>query len=315
MNLPLLTKSILFVFLPLTASAHDLSREVPVDKNDPELVFAYQGDAVLTQVGIDAAFTKIPLGDRLLFIRDGGKVDRMVRNIMKSEVIALDAIENGFDQDPEVMERMIQAAYKELASAWIVELAERAPEADYEAMAYEDFLANPKDYQTREYLDITHILIGTKSRTGKEALLLAETVRTQAVDEGISFSELVLEYSDDPGASKNQGSFLRVSRGQMARPFEDAAFELENVGDISAPVLTEFGYHIIRLDKRYEPRPRDFEEVREETVTKMRMKHRSEYQELYIKGLLEEGIVLPEGSVEVMLKRHFGENLENAPQF
>ncbi len=47
----------------------------------------------------------------------------------------------------------------------------------------------------------------------------------------------------------------------------------------------------------------------------MRAKHESEYQQTYIKGLLAEGIVIPEGSVEIMLKRHFGENLENAPQY
>ena len=315
MNLSLLTRSLLFCLLPLTVFAHDFNTEVPVDKDDPEVVFAYQGDAILTQDGIDAAFEKIPDQDRLLFIRDGQKVDQLVRNLMKTKVIALDAIENDFDKNPDVFQRMVQAAYKELASAWIEELAARAPEADYEAMAYEDYLANPQDYRSPEYRDVSHILIGTRDYSQQEALALAETVRTEAMNGEKPFSELVSEYSDDPSKDSNKGSFLRVSRGQTAKPFEDAAFGLENVGQISEPVLTEFGYHIIRLDAVYESRQLEFAEVKEETIEVKREKHESEYQELYIKGLLEEGIVLPEGSVEVMLRRHFGENLENAPQY
>jgi len=307
---------ILFILVsPLQAQVNEFDREPPVDKNDPELVFAYQGDAVLTQDGIDAAFSKIPLEHRDLFIRDGAQVDRLVRNIMKTEVIALDAQANNLDEDPLVRERMIQAAHKELAEVWIERLRENAPEADYEAMAYEDYLANPEKYRTKEYLDVTHILIGTEGRSQEAALALAQTVQARAVDSTETFTELVMEYSDDPAKANNEGSYLRVSKGQMTKPFEEAAFALESEGDVSQPVQTDYGYHIIRLDKRYSPQDQEFVEVREQAVAKMKQKHLALYQERYIKALLEEGIVLPDGSVEVMLKRHFGENLENAPEY
>lgn len=299
----------------MPAAADCFQRERPADKNDPEEVFAYQGDAVLTQVGIDAAFSKIPEQNRLAFIRDGTQVDRMVRNIMKTEVIALDAMKHGFSEDPMVRERMIQAAHKALAEAWLDQLPENAPAADYEAMAREDYLAHPENYQTEEYLDVSQILIGTKNRNDEEALSLAREVRQRALDAPESFSDLVEEYSDDPGKVNNDGRYLRIGRGQTAKPFEDAAFALEKKGDISPPVLTDFGYHIIRLDKRYAPRKREFEEVREEAVAAMEESHKDRYVESQIKGLLAEGIVLPEGSVEVMLRRNFGENLENAPVF
>lgn len=298
-----------------TAFADAFERETPADLNDPEVVFAYQGDAVLTQVGIDAAFGRIPGEHRLVFIRDGGKVDKLVRDIMKTEVIARDALENGFDEDPVIRERMLLAAHKTLAEAWIDQIAKNTPEADYEAMAHEDYVANPEQYMTPEYIDVTHILIGTETRTDEVALALAQTVRERALESPESFTELVMEYSDDPAKESNEGSYLRVGRGQMAKPFEDAAFALEAQGDISKPVGTDYGYHIIRLDKRYEPRQRPFEDVREEAVAAMEAKHRARYQQNYIQALLADGIVLPEGSVEVMLKRYFGENLENAPQY
>jgi peptidyl-prolyl cis-trans isomerase C len=311
----LLAMMLFALVMPSHILADEFERQPPADKDDPEVVFAYQGDAVLTQEGIDAAFSRIPPEHRNLFIRDGAQVDRMVRNIMKTEVIAQDALDNNLDEDPIIRERMIQAAHKELAEAWIERLKDNAPEADYEAMAYEDYVANPEDYRTKEYIDVTHILIGTQSRSDEEALALAGTVRERALESPESFSELVLEYSDDPGKAQNKGSYLRVSRGQMAKQFEDAAFALAEDGDISEPVQTEYGYHIIRLDKRYAPRDQEFEMVREDAVLKMQQKHESQYQERYIKALLADGIVLPEGSVEIMLKRHFGENLENAPGY
>ncbi|MDX1555065.1 MAG: peptidylprolyl isomerase [Xanthomonadales bacterium] len=315
LNTPVMAAILVCLLMAGPLGAQDLMREKPVDKNDPNVVFAWQGDAVLTQEGIDAAFNKIPAEHRMIFIRDGGKVDKMVRNIMRSEVLALDAIENGYDQDPLVRERMIQAAHKELADAWIEQIRASAPEADYEAMAYEDYLAHPEKYQTDVILDVTHILIGTESRSDEAALALAQDVRQQALDNPESFADLVMEYSDDPAKERNQGTYLRMRPGQMATAFEEAAYALTEAGEISSPVKTDYGYHIIRLDNRYPPRQRSFEEVRKEAVAQMKLEHETRYQQNYIRGVLADGIVLPEGSVEVMLKRHFGENLENAPQY
>lgn len=301
--------------LPLSVCALDISRDVPENRNDPEEVFAYQGDAVLTQTGIDAAFNKIPEEHRLMFIRDGGQVEKMVSNIMRDEVLALDAIANDLLDDPIIRERVIQAAHKELAAAWIVSIRDRAPEADFAAMAYEDYVANPERYATPEYLDVTHILIGKENRSNDRALELAQEVRQKALDNPESFEALVMEYSDDPAKEANAGSYKRMAPGQMAPAFEDAAYELEKPGDISQVVKTDFGFHIIRLDASYPPIPRAFEEVRDETIAKMRKEHIDRYQQNYIRGVLGEGIVLVDGAVEVMLKRWFGENLENAPQY
>lgn len=312
---PALAISLVYAFSVLNAQAEEFVLEVPADKNNPEEVFAYQGDAVLTQVGIDAAFSKIPEEHRLLFIRDGAQVDRLVRNLMKTQVIALDALENGLADDPLVRERMIQAAYKELAEAWVTQLAENAPAADFEALAYEDYVANPEKYQSRPFVDVTHILISTQNRSNDLALELSESVREMALNDPESFEALVMEYSDDPAKVQNQGSYKRVEQGQMAPEFDKVAFEMTEEGSISRSVKTDYGYHVIRLDKRYAPRQKSFEEVQVEAVATMEQRHRANYQERYVKGLLAEGIVLPEGSVQVMLKRYFGENLENAPQY
>lgn len=298
-----------------SSHAESQSQGGSVDKSDPQQVFAYQGDAVLTQAEVDAAFSKIDEDYRLSFIRDGARVDKLVKSLMKVKVVALDAKASEYHLDPLIRDRMIQAANQELADAWIEKIADNAPEADYEAMAYEDYLANPEKYRTEKRIDVSHILIATENRSDADAKALAETVREQVLDAPDEFERLVEEYSDDPGKVRNKGLYTQVRRGQMVKPFENAAFALENPGDISDLVKTEYGYHIIRLEKRRDGRQRSFDEVREEAVASAEQRHRAEYQQRYMSEILSEPIVLPEGSVEVMLKRYFGENLENAPRF
>ena len=286
-----------------------------IDLSDPNQVFAHQGDAVLTQTGIDAAFSKIDDEYRLPFIRDGARVDQLVRNLMKTGVVAVDARAAGFDQEPLIRERMLQAANRELAEAWMDKIGENAPEADYETMAYEDYIANPEKYRTEQYIDVSHILISTEARSEEEARGVAQTVREQLLEDPAIFVQLVEEYSDDPGKIRNKGSFKHVRRGQMVEPFEDAAFALQNPGDVSDLVQSEYGFHIIRLDVRYETRLKPFEDVREEAIESIRKKHVANYRATYMNRLLAEPIVLTEGAVEVMLKRYFGEDLENAPRY
>lgn len=69
---------------------------------------------------------------------------------------------------------------------------------------------------------------------------------------GEDFSRLAQQYSQDPGSGPNGGDLGFTEKGQFVKPFEDAAYSL-NTGEISKPVLSDFGYHIIQLlEKRGE---------------------------------------------------------------
>jgi peptidyl-prolyl cis-trans isomerase C len=285
------------------------------DTHDPQQVLAHQGSAVLTQQGIDAAFSRIPEEHRLAFIRDGAKVDQLVQSLLQAKIVAADARENGFADDPQVRERLQQALDKELAEAWLQEVARRAPEADYEALAREDYLANPEAYSTPLTLDVSHILIGTESRTPEEAEGLAARLKSELDGDPARFDALVLEYSDDPAKSKNQGRYSRMKKGEMVKTFEDAAFAMTSPGQISGPVKTEYGFHLIRLDARKEPVTRPWEKVKDEAVQAARTRHIGSYRTRYVQKLLAEPIVIPEGAVGVMARRHFGDTLEKAPVF
>lgn len=85
----------------------------------------------------------------------------------------------------------------------------------------------------------SHILVQKQS----EALALLERLK-----KGESFANLAKELSIDKGSGKRGGDLGYFGRGMMVKPFEETAFKLEK-GQMSEPVKTEFGYHVIkRLD-------------------------------------------------------------------
>jgi peptidyl-prolyl cis-trans isomerase C len=282
-------------------------------KQDPEQTLVYQGDVVISQNMIDAAFSRIPEKDRLPFIRDGKRVDSLVQNLLQTGSLAREASKAGFDKDPIVSERMRIGAEQELANAWLDKIVADAPEPDYEALAWEDYVAHPERYQRGSYVNVTHLLISTDDRTVEEAEALAGELMEQVKTDQSGFDQLILEHSDDPAAKGNGGKYTNVTKGKMVKPFEEAAFALEQPGDFSDVVRTDYGFHIIRLDKRVESATMPYESVKPKALEAVRLKYLEQYRLNYLKSLSLEPVHLVPGAVEIMAKRHFGENLENAP--
>lgn len=83
----------------------------------------------------------------------------------------------------------------------------------------------------------SHILVKTED----EARSLLEEIRA-----GKSFAEAAEEVSLCP-SGQNGGDLGFFGRGMMVKPFEDAAYAMENIGEVSEPVQTQFGWHLIQL--------------------------------------------------------------------
>lgn len=280
-----------------------------------DTVFARQGDVVLTQDELDAAFARIPEIHRLAFIRDGERVNKLVKSLLQTRQISRDANAHDYEQDPVTALRMQMAAEKELAEAWLDHVVASAPEVNYESLAYEHYLANPEQYQTPEMLDVSHILIKSDTRPELEALELARRLYNDLLADPSLFDEYVMEYSEDPAKSSNAGRYRQMQKGQMVRQFENAAFALSTPGEITDLVQTDYGFHIIRLNRRIDPKPVPFEQIKLQAIEQAKGRYEANYRRNYLLKLNHEPIELPEGAVDAMVKRYFGENLELAPEF
>jgi parvulin-like peptidyl-prolyl isomerase len=105
------------------------------------------------------------------------------------------------------------------------------------------YIQHPQLYAQPQSRDVRHILVKSKA--------LADQIRSQLAN-GADFAKLAKKYSQDPG-SKSQGGKLTVSKGQTVPPFDKAAFSLKT-NEISQPVKTTYGWHIIQPLSNVRPR-------------------------------------------------------------
>jgi len=96
-------------------------------------------------------------------------------------------------------------------------------------------------------VQVAHILITDKTETGKKKI---DTVYGKLVA-GELFNALAKKYSNDINTKNKGGKLSKFGSGRMVKPFETAAFSLENKGDFSKPFQTQFGWHIVQLLRKY----------------------------------------------------------------
>lgn len=171
-------------------------------------------------------------------------------------------IESYYQQNREqyaVPER-VKVQYLELSMADTIDsipVEEEALRDLYEGRKAEEFTVG-------EERRARHILIRVPASADEAAEQAARAKAEEihaAIEAGASFEEMAREHSEDTGSARSGGDLGFFGRGAMVGPFEDVAFAL-NVGEVSGPVRTPFGYHLIRLEEVRPGSVRSFEEVR-----------------------------------------------------
>lgn len=123
---------------------------------------------------------------------------------------------------------------------------------------------------TRGQIKVAQILISTPKSSGALGIETAK-LRLDSLEadlkKGVPFDKLVAQYSDDKFSKDNKGELPVFGVGRMIPAFDEAAFNLKKPGDISKPIKTDYGYHVIRLIEKYPLKP--FDSLRKELKTKV----------------------------------------------
>ena len=121
-------------------------------------------------------------------------------------------------------------------------------------------------------ISVAHIMIYKKSTNSKEKIIKI----LDSINKGSSFESMAKLYSQDKRSAARGGVLNKFSSGQInSIPFENAAFSLNNIGDISNPIETKFGWHIIKLLSKNEIK--SFDELKPSILSKIRRGDRNEY--------------------------------------
>ncbi|MBC8227478.1 MAG: peptidylprolyl isomerase [Gammaproteobacteria bacterium] len=122
---------------------------------------------------------------------------------------------------------------------------------------YED---NIERFVSNEERRSRHILIATDEQVSEESALDLVTSIKNRLSEGEAFEVLAKEYSSDPGSAENGGDLGWAERGLFVPEFDETLFNLE-INQISEPVKTQFGYHIIQLNELKIGIQQNFDEI------------------------------------------------------
>ena len=214
------------------------------------------------------------------------------------KIAARNAISEGLANSDAVQQRLAYQKEKILHDIWVAEQI-HARITKNDIRAYFDTYVAPelaKQNENVEEVEARHILVATQGE--------AETV-IKRLEKGEGFAALAGELSLGPSASRggDLGYFLAE---EMVQAFSDAAFALQP-GELSAPVETEFGWHVIRLEDRRVVPPPSFEDLSEQIRAFLEQQERN----LFFDELLtsydfqvygEETSMLPEFDDDVPLK-------------
>ena len=122
-------------------------------------------------------------------------------------------------------------------------------------------------------IEVAHILISNSTKSSKAKI----NEVYKRLENKETFAKLANAYSDDSGSKAKGGKLNKFGTGRMVKPFEIAAFSLENEGDFSKPFKTRFGWHIVKLLKKHPIR--SFAEMKQELTAKIKRSSRMQMSE------------------------------------
>ncbi len=216
-------------------------------KDDP--VLARVNGVEIRQSDLDIA--EADVGPSLQVQEPNARKEALLAYMIDLTALAQAAAKQKLDAASDFEQRMAYAKNKVLMEALLGDLAKKASTDAEMKKLYDESVAKT---QPEEEVRARHILV----KTEKEAQDVLAKLKG-----GADFEKLAREISTDPSAKTNGGDLEYFTKGQMVAEFSDAAFKL-NKGQVSQPVKTQFGFHVIKVeDKRMKPVPK-FEDVKDQ---------------------------------------------------
>lgn len=232
--------------------------EITMDK----VILAKVGDMALTKEDMVRIMRNLPQQQQQQVAGIEGR-KRLLDEMVAGELLYLRGKEDGYDQDPKYLELVEEAKRTILQQFTVQKVLEDVRVEDQDLKDH--YEKNKEQYQAGQTATASHILMTEEAEI--------KDVKAE-IDAGLSFAEAATKYSTCP--SKERGGDLgSFEKGRMVPEFEAVAFT-QDIGVVSEPVKTQFGFHLILVNERSEASVKAFEEVAPQINQELTMQKQSE---------------------------------------
>jgi peptidyl-prolyl cis-trans isomerase C len=207
------------------------------------------GAKSITEADLRKALEGMPEGPRQQFNTDENVRGRVLNSIVVEELLVQEAEKGGVTRDKE-FQAALERSRRQLLMQRYMQRTVQPQMTDANVKAFFD--KNRTRYSQDE-VKAHHVLVQTEAEA-REVLQKARA--------GEDIEVLAKKFSKDPSVSQNMGDLGFFTRDRMLPAFSEAAFKLKK-GEISNPVQTVFGWHVIKLSDRKDGKPVKFEDVKE----------------------------------------------------
>lgn len=268
--------------------------------SEPQCPIAIRGNATITVADLGAKLMSLDVKQRDALLGDPRAFNGVIENLLITRQIAQEADRTRIDKDPIAQARLAQAADEVYAVMRLDQIRAERIKGDFDNLAREHYVTNKAAFTKPREQVVRHILIDTTKRTEDQARAEATRLHSQlAKASKDQFAAKTVELSDDPSKRDNGGMFTVAEGDQKFDPaFVLGAMALTTPGEVSPPIKSGYGYHLIQLLSSNPAVVLSFDEAKPLIIEKVRQDARrrvvSEYRnELTAVGELK---VFPENA-------------------
>jgi len=234
------------------------------EAEEPNPVLGRAGDYIIREADFERILSKQSQEVKAQVSAQSPQREEFIRQLLLSRVLAVKARKEGLDRKPEVKEQLSQVMDQFLAQEYLLAQTASAKVSEEEVKAF--YLEHVAEFQISETARVRHIYFEVAADAAPEVKAKAKEKADKvlkALKGGGEFAALAREHSDDKDTADKGGEIGYVRPGKTNSPeLEKAIFALKQ-GEISEPVNTTFGYHILKVDERKEKRTGSLDEARE----------------------------------------------------
>jgi parvulin-like peptidyl-prolyl isomerase len=236
--------------------------------NPEEVVLAKVGGEAITEGDFQAAFRLLGQQEQMQVLMVQGGKEEFIKRMAESKLLSVKAKRLELDKTPGYLRALERTKDDLLAREFLTRegeaLQKKLVVGEAEVKAF--YTSHPERFKQPELASVRHILVAVKqgeAPTGlSDAEAKAQIAKIQGeLKKGAKFEALAKKYSDDPGSKESGGLYADADPSGWVPEF-GAAARTQPIGKVGAPVKTQFGYHLVKVEGRKPARQVPFEEAK-----------------------------------------------------